>query len=143
MDEPSPRPVEKFRVLAPRECLKHLRSSDLGRVAFQIDRTVDVFPVNYATDGSIVVFRTASLTRLQLSPRVPVTFQVDSWSPLKGIGWSVVLKGVAREITAGMDPFCKALRRRRLLPLAPGKREHWIAIYPSEISGRGFRLRDG
>jgi hypothetical protein len=140
--EASTRQVEKLSVLAVSDCLAYLGSRDLGRVAFQIDRDIDVLPVNYATEGRIVVFRTGSLTRLQRSPRVPVTFEVDSWDPLSGIGWSVVLKGVAREVTAGMDSFSRALRRLRVLPRAPGKRERWIAIYPSEISGRRFRVRD-
>jgi uncharacterized protein len=56
--------VERLRALAIQECLEHLRSANLGRVAFQVDRHVDVLPVNYATAGEVVVFRTGSLTRL-------------------------------------------------------------------------------
>jgi hypothetical protein len=121
------------------ECVKFLRSRDLGRVAFQIDRDIDVLPVNYATEGRIVVFRTGSLTRLQRSPGGRVTFEVDSWDPATGFGWSVLLKGVAREVTVGTDPFSAALRGLAVEPLAPGRREHWIAIYPAEITGRKFR----
>ena len=133
----SPR-VETLAVLTEHQCLDYLRSRDLGRVAFQIDQYVDVFPVNYTCDGSTVIFRTASLTRLQRAPQVRVTFEADSWDPVIGLGWSVVLKGVAREVTGGSDPFSKALRQNVVLPLAPGTGEHWIAIYPSEITGRRF-----
>jgi hypothetical protein len=94
--------------------------------------------VNYAPAGEIVVFRTGSLTRLQRSPRLQVTFEVDSWDPATGVGWSVLLKGMAREVTAGTDLYSVALRQCGVQPLAPGKREHWIAIYPSEITGRRF-----
>jgi nitroimidazol reductase NimA-like FMN-containing flavoprotein (pyridoxamine 5'-phosphate oxidase superfamily) len=132
-----------LRVLTVQECVQHLRSRDLGRVALQIDRDIDVLPVNYATDGETVVFRTGSLTRLQRSPRVRVSFQVDSWDAVTGVGWSVLLKGVAREVTDGMDRFSEALRRRKVLPLAPGQREHWIAIFPSEITGRRFHRAAG
>jgi nitroimidazol reductase NimA-like FMN-containing flavoprotein (pyridoxamine 5'-phosphate oxidase superfamily) len=132
-----------LRVLTVQECVQHLRSRDLGRVALQIDRDIDVLPVNYATDGETVVFRTGSLTRLQRSPRVRVSFQVDSWDAVTGVGWSVLLKGVAREVTDGMDRFSEALRRRKVLPLAPGQREHWIAIFPSEITGRRFHRTAG
>jgi hypothetical protein len=139
LSQPAPSQVEQLRVLTVRECLDCLHSRDLGRVAFQIDRDIDVLPVNYGTEGGVVVFRTGSMTRLQRSPRVRVSFQVDSWDPITGIGWSVLLKGAAREVTGGMDSFSKALRRRKVRPLAPGKREHWIAIYPSEVTGRRFR----
>ena len=67
-----------------------------------------------------------------------VAFEVDGWDPDTGIGWSVVLKGVAQEVTKGIDPFAATLRERPVYPLAPGEREHWIATYQSEISGRRF-----
>lgn len=50
-----------------------------------------------------------------------------------------MLKGVAQEVPTGIDPFSAALRERSVFPLAPGVRKRWIAIYPSEISGRRFR----
>ncbi|HET6309664.1 MAG TPA: pyridoxamine 5'-phosphate oxidase family protein [Candidatus Nitrosotalea sp.] len=137
------RQFEGLRALTVHECLDYVRSRDLGRVAFQLDKDIDVLPVNYATDGAIVVFRTGSMTRLQQSPRGRVTFEVDSWDPVACVGWSVVLKGVAREVTVGTDPFSRALRARNVMPLAPGKREHWIAIYPSEITGRTFHAPAG
>jgi nitroimidazol reductase NimA-like FMN-containing flavoprotein (pyridoxamine 5'-phosphate oxidase superfamily) len=135
---PSIRQAEGLHALSLPECLRYLHSGNLGRLAFQVEREIDVLPVSYATDGSIVVFRTGSLTRLQRSPRVHVTFEVDSWDPVTGVGWSVVLKGVAREVTFGEDPHSTALRQCKVQPLAPGKREHWIAIFPSEITGRRF-----
>lgn len=131
--------VEKLRALTVHQCLEYLRSRDLGRVAFKVDEDIDVLPVNYATDGQVVLFRTGRMTRLRQAPRVRVTFEVDSWDPATGVGWSVVLKGVAHEFTEGSDLFSKALRRREVVPRAPGKRDHWIAIYPSEITGRTFR----
>ena len=143
MSEPSSRQTERLQVLSLNECLEYLHSGNLGRLAFRVDREIDILPVSYATDGAIVVFRTGSLTRLQRSPRVPVTFEVDSWDPATGIGWSVVLKGVAREVTTGEDPYSKALRQCKMQPLAPGKREHWIAIYASEITGRRFHAHAG
>ena len=49
-----------------------------------------------------------------------------------------MIKGVAEEITSGIDPFAMALRSRGVVPLAPGVREYWIAVYPGEITGRRF-----
>lgn len=120
-------------------CLEHLHASTLGRIAFRTGEDIDIFPVNYACDGSIVVFRTASEARLAMAPRDHVTFEVDGWDPDQRIGWSVVLKGVVLDVTAGKDPFSTALRARKVVPLAPGRRERWMAVYPSSITGRRFR----
>jgi uncharacterized protein len=97
-----------------------------------------VLPVNYASDGAIVVFRTAKGTKLDRSLQGRIAFEVDGWDEETGVGWSVVLKGVAEEVTTGNDPFSAALRERKVMPLAPGDREHWIAVYPAQISGRRF-----
>lgn len=122
-------------------CLEYLHSASLGRVAFRTGEEVDIFPVNYACDGSIVVFRTASGNRLSTAPRDHVTFEADGWDPDGRVGWSVVLKGIALDVTAGNDPFSRALRDRKVIPLAPGRRERWIAIYPSSMTGRRFRRK--
>ncbi|TME57498.1 MAG: pyridoxamine 5'-phosphate oxidase family protein [Chloroflexi bacterium] len=76
---------------------------------------------------------------MQQAVMLRVAFEVDDWNAETGVGWSVVIKGVAEEITSGIDPFAMALRGRLVVPLAPGSREYWIAIYPSEITGRRFR----
>ena len=120
-------------------CLEYLHSASLGRVAFRVGDDVDIFPVNYACDGSIVIYRTATGTRLANAPRDHVAFEADAWDPDQRVGWSVVIKGLAIDVTAGNDPFSKALRDRKVIPLAPGRRERWIAIYPSSITGRRFR----
>jgi hypothetical protein len=131
--------MDALEALDEHQCLEHLHSASLGRVAFQTGDDIDVFPVNYACDGSIVVYRTAAGNRLSSVPRDHVAFEADGWDPDARVGWSVVLKGIALEVTAGNDPFSKALRGRKVVPLAPGRRERWIAIYPSSITGRRFR----
>lgn len=137
MTEPDQSDV--LEILSEFQCTELLGSRDLGRIAFSIEDQPEILPINYATDGSIVVFRTASGTRLEEAIMRRVAFEVDSWDPDTGIGWSVVVKGTAQEVTTGIDPFAAALRQRPVYPLAPGEREQWIAVYPSEISGRRFR----
>jgi len=129
-----------LEVLDEHQCLEYLHSGSLGRVAFTIDDELEIFPVNYACDGSIVVYRTARGTRLERGPRDRVAFEVDGWDSNQHKGWSVVLKGVALDVTNGIDPFSKALRERKVVPLAPGKRERWMAIYPAAITGRRFHV---
>ena len=130
--------VQPFETLDEQQCQELLASKDIGRIVFSVQGEPEVFPVNYAADGSTVVFRTGEGTKLQLAVMLRVAFEVDDWDPATGVGWSVVIKGVAEEITSGIDPFAMALRTRRVVPLAPGVREYWIAVYPGEITGRRF-----
>jgi len=127
-----------MEVLSEQQCQLLLGTKDIGRIAFSVGGVPEIFPVNYAADRSTVVFRTAEGTRLQRAVMLRVAFEVDDWDPATGIGWSIVVKGVAQGITSGIDPFAIALRGRQVAPLAPGTREYWIAIYPSEITGRRF-----
>jgi uncharacterized protein len=131
--------ADVLEALDEHACLEYLHSASLGRVAFVTRDEIDIFPVNYACDGSIVVYRTAAGTRLERAPRARVAFEVDGWDPKSRTGWSVVLKGVAIDVTGGADPFSKSLRERKVVPLAPGKRDRWIAIYPALVTGRRFQ----
>jgi uncharacterized protein len=128
-----------LEVLSEAQCRELLASRGIGRIAFSIDGESEIFPVNYAADGAVVVFRTAVEAQLQGAVMRRVAFEVDDWDPVTQVGWSVVVKGVAQEVTGALDQFAAALRNLPVYPLAPGEREQWIAVYPSEISGRRFR----
>jgi len=127
-----------LEALSEAQCRELLATRDLGRLAFSIGDEPEIPPINYAADGSVIVFRTASGTKVQQAIMRRVAFEVDGWDPETGIGWSVVVKGVAQEVTGALDPFAAALREHPVYPLAPGEREQWIAVYPSEVSGRRF-----
>jgi uncharacterized protein len=131
--------IAGFEILSEQQCRELLASRDLGRIAFPVGDEIEIFPVNYATDGTIVVFRTGTGTKLTGSTASRVAFEVDDWDAAKKVGWSVVLKGVAEEVTSGTDPFSTALRTRNVVPLVPGEHDYWIAVYPATISGRRFR----
>ena len=128
-----------LEILSEQQCREFLASRDLGRIAFRLGEDTEIFPVNYSTDDTIVIFRTGTGTKLDESTATRVAFEVDEWDAAKKVGWSVVLKGVAQEVTRGSDPFATALRSRPVVPLAPGEHDYWIAIYPATISGRRFR----
>jgi uncharacterized protein len=54
-----------IEVLSEQQCRDLLAAQNLGRIAFSIVDQPQVFPVNYAADGTVVVFRTAADNRLQ------------------------------------------------------------------------------
>jgi len=130
----------QLEVMSDAECVKRLRLHNLGRIAV-VDRDVRplIFPVNYFFDEGVVVFRTAPGTKLALAPGAHVSFEIDSFDPVRGVGWSVLVKGIAHDITQPRGAPTGRMRFWPVHPAAPGAREHWIGIWANEISGRKFR----
>jgi uncharacterized protein len=121
------------------ECLYLLGLRRLGRVALNVDGRPQVFPVNYALSGRVVAFRTAPGTKLANAPMSHVAFEIDDYDSTTGVGWSIMVKGVAYEITEALDHDSVEARRQLVRPMAPGQRDRWVAIRPDEITGRRFR----
>lgn len=129
------------KVLDENACIFLLQSRNLGRIAFNVNEKPEILPVNYAMEGKIVVFRTGPGTKLDVVPLALVAFEVDSWEPELGTGWSVVVKGRAEAVTTNPGRTAEHLRRASVHPVAPGDRWHWLAIMPSEVTGRRFHVR--
>lgn len=131
--------TEGLEVMADAECVKQLRLHDLGRLAV-VDRDGRplIFPVNYFFDEGVVVFRTAPGTKLDVAPGAHACFEIDGLDREAGSGWSVMVKGIAHDIT---EPRSAPTGRMKLWPVnpaAPGSREHWVGIWANEITGRKF-----
>jgi nitroimidazol reductase NimA-like FMN-containing flavoprotein (pyridoxamine 5'-phosphate oxidase superfamily) len=130
-----------LEILSLPECQRLLETAAVGRVAFVVDGSPEVMPVNYVADpdGSIV-FRTEKGTKLSAVLANPsVAFEVDETDPEWQKGWSVLVKGRAQEIGGAAE-----LRRARELAVRPwvrGETPHWVRIVPQEVTGR--RIRHG
>ena len=135
----NPRPGQ-LEAMPDAECVKRLRSSDIGRIAL-VDHEVRpvIFPVNYFFDEGVIAFRTGPGSKLDLAPGAPVCFEIDGLDQDTSIGWSVVAKGIAHDITEPRGAPTGRMRFWPGQPLAPGSREHWIGIWVDEITGRWFR----
>lgn len=125
--------------LTDTEAWRLLGSAQVGRLATVVGGQPDVFPVNFVLDGHSVIFRTAEGSKLlQLIINSAVAFEADDWDA--SIGWSVVVKGSAHEVTEIAD-----LSRVESLPLTPwvqSVKRHYVRIVPHEISGRRFGFGD-
>jgi nitroimidazol reductase NimA-like FMN-containing flavoprotein (pyridoxamine 5'-phosphate oxidase superfamily) len=117
-------------------CVELLRSTPIGRIGFIADGAPLVLPVNFAWFEDTVVFRTLEGQKLAAAAEgQTVCFEVDSWDAGTRSGWSVVVKGVAREVTNWAEQ--EQLENVGLVPWAREEwRKIWVRIEPSEITGR-------
>jgi nitroimidazol reductase NimA-like FMN-containing flavoprotein (pyridoxamine 5'-phosphate oxidase superfamily) len=123
--------------LTPEQCLELLADQHVGRLAVVVGGRPEIFPINYVLDGDAIVFRTNSGTKLAGTTQAEVAFEVDLTHYPTHSGWSVVVHGVAQEVT-GADRE-DVQERLHALPLgvwAPGEKPHVMRIAPHEITGR-------
>lgn len=132
----------EIEILSEAECLDLLRSHSVGRIALTDHGQPLIFPVNYAADDRAVVFKTAPGMKLTEAPMSKVAFEIDEVDTGAGTAWSVMVQGVAYEITSALDRLSERLRTLVVQPMAPGERENWVAVMRHQISGRRFRLSD-
>src|SRR3954452_5292991 len=90
--------------LGPEECLRLLRTRQVGRVAFVADGQPLILPVNYAVDAATIVFRTDRGTKLAAMPLTRVAFEADDIDEVGAQGWDVVVQGHADDITDSIRP---------------------------------------
>ena len=122
-------------VLSREESLRLLATAHIGRVGLSAAALPVVLPVNFAVDGDEIAIRTAPGTKLDAALRnAVVAFEVDDFDPIYHTGWSVMVTGMARQLTSPEE-----LRRAQALPLrawAPGVHDSFIAIPAQLVSGR-------
>jgi nitroimidazol reductase NimA-like FMN-containing flavoprotein (pyridoxamine 5'-phosphate oxidase superfamily) len=107
-------------------------------VAVIVNGRPEIFPVNYRAAEGAIVFRTAAGAKLANAPMTACCFEIDGWDERTGRGWSVMVNGVISEITGAIDHRAAGLLESPVQPVAPGEREHWLALYAEAVSGRRF-----
>ena len=120
------------------ECLRLLAGSTLGRLAVHSGALPTIVPVNFALTPQGVVIRTSPGSKLDAAlTNSVVAFEVDSYDGIYHSGWSVVVIGVAREITD--EEELDQVRRLHLPHWAPGPADHFVCISTELVSGRLLR----
>ncbi len=135
--EPSDGSPAIMQELSGQECWRLLAASSIGRLAVITQEGLPfVVPVNYALDGESIVFRTDFGTKFDSLLRHPVAFQVDSIEAHHHTGWTVLIQGIAHEVTP---------QEAQHVTVTPwtGPKQHWLRIMPRHVSGRRIgRLED-
>ena len=125
-------------VIPVEECYELLVASEVGRIGVNAEHYPVIIPVNYGMDGRTIVVRTHPGTTLTAAAHANVSFEVDEIDRSTRSGWSVLVRGLAEEVT---DASHRADLVRRThasdaSPWAPGEHGNWLRIIPHEISGR-------
>jgi nitroimidazol reductase NimA-like FMN-containing flavoprotein (pyridoxamine 5'-phosphate oxidase superfamily) len=124
------------RVLSRDECLQLLAANNFGRLAVTMETPV-IRPVNYAFDerSQSVVFRTAAGSKFHaLLLQANAAFEIDGIDAAARTGWSVIIIGMAQEITSPSE--IRRLDRLGLDHWAPGAKPYWMRIRAWTVTGR-------
>jgi nitroimidazol reductase NimA-like FMN-containing flavoprotein (pyridoxamine 5'-phosphate oxidase superfamily) len=131
-----------LEVLDRADCIRLLRTVSLGRLGVTVGALPTILPINFRIDGDRILFRTGVGTKLDAATRgAVVAFEADDFDPMYHSGWSVVVTGVAREIS---DPDDRAMDTTPRW--APGQDERLVEVSMDEMSGRrldGLQLQSG
>jgi nitroimidazol reductase NimA-like FMN-containing flavoprotein (pyridoxamine 5'-phosphate oxidase superfamily) len=121
-------------VLTDTQCLSLLSRQRIGRVSVTKDALPVIVPVNYVVDGASVVFRTNPDGMLvNACDGNVIAFETDEFSAAADIGWSVLIIGVARLLTASEQ--VRALSLGLATP-AGEDCDQFIRLPVGRISGR-------
>jgi nitroimidazol reductase NimA-like FMN-containing flavoprotein (pyridoxamine 5'-phosphate oxidase superfamily) len=119
------------------ECYRLLSTHEIGRLGVNAEHYPLIFPVNYAVEQGVIVIRTHPGTKLAAAGHANVTFEVDDIDRRSRSGWSVLVRGLAEEVTS--DHRAELVERTEatgVRPWAPGDHGRWMRIIPQAISGR-------
>ena len=124
----------ELRELSREECFQLLGTVGVGRVAVAAEGEAPlVVPVNFVLDDQDVVFRSSGGAKLDLLHGRPISFQADLVDLGHRSGWSVLMRGTAREI-----PGAEAAHLRVQPWVGQGTR--WVRITAVDITGRRIEL---
>jgi uncharacterized protein len=127
---------DPVRELDGDECRELLKRATLGRLATAVGGEPDIYPVNFFSDGSSILIRTAPGTKLlELTVNDTVAFETDGWSDEEA--WSVVVHGRARQLER-QDEIDEA-EKAPLQPWIPTLKYRFVRIGIERVTGRRFQ----
>lgn len=128
-------------VLSVRECWELLRAEEYGRLAVTCQDGPDVYPINAFIDHATLVFRTAEGTKLDaIRADHRVAFEVDGYDPRRRTAWSVVIRGVAHEVSDRHEAVETV--ELGVTPWQHGPKPAFVRITPTSVTGRRFERVD-
>ena len=131
--EPAPTDPHK-EILDEATCRQLLATQSVGRIAYVWDRESHIVPVNFVVTDDRVVFRSDPGHKVEHLPLHRVCFETDHVD--EDVAWSIVVYGLARDVTTALNEEYERLRRQDVATFATLTDPHWIAIDMERIEGR-------
>lgn len=126
--------AEAVTILSEEECWQALRKQSFGHLAYTLAGEIGIVPLNYMVSDDRIVFRTAEGSKLLgLTINDSVVFEVDeigSWAAR-----TVIVRGHATQLSEAEEDAFEGLK-----PWVPTLKYNVVAITPSVMTGRSFRL---
>lgn len=127
----------RLEELGDDECSALLATRQIGRLGVNAEHYPLIFVVNYGLDRGVVVIRTHPGTMLENANHANVTFEVDYIDEHNRSGWSVLIRGLAEEVTTAHHADLVArTQASSMQPWAPGDYGRWIRLIPHHMTGR-------
>ena len=135
--EQSGTPVDrgKLEVLGLDECRELMASVPVARVAFIEAGEPVILPVNHLVDWPYIAFRTTYGAKLGAAANEQVAaMEADAYDVHNRSGWSVLVRGRLELVPD--DVIDRLLAANHEVYADGVKRDVWVRIVPTEISGR-------
>lgn len=95
-----PDPQPDIEILDRSECVRLLRTTSFGRLAYSSAALPAVQPVNFVVRGDTIIVRTTSESKLAAATRNSVVaFETDRIDEQTRAGWSVTVVGRSSHVT--------------------------------------------
>jgi nitroimidazol reductase NimA-like FMN-containing flavoprotein (pyridoxamine 5'-phosphate oxidase superfamily) len=127
-----------MEILERQECMRLLTEGQVGRLGLVVEGRPLILPVNYGIDGDAIAFRTEPGMKLEAAAGHPVVLEVDELNFFDRSGWSVLIEGVAEDVTDAAGESFERLRSLVPEPWAAGPGSRIVRIVPSAVTGRRF-----
>jgi nitroimidazol reductase NimA-like FMN-containing flavoprotein (pyridoxamine 5'-phosphate oxidase superfamily) len=134
--------------LTREECFELLARTSVGRIGVSIDALPVIHPIHFTLMGDSVLFRTVPGTRLDSATiGTVVAFEAEGWEPADNSYWSVLLQGIAAEVSAtAADPESTDARAKsasiKTWRESRGRRR-LVRLERATASGRRFQVSGG
>jgi nitroimidazol reductase NimA-like FMN-containing flavoprotein (pyridoxamine 5'-phosphate oxidase superfamily) len=116
---------------------ERLRRARFARLAYVDGEQPVVVPVNIVSDETQhVMLRTAAESALARLDGRRVSVEIDGHDSATRSGWSVLVRGVARDATDAADVAARRWQQITVDTWAPGVRDRLIVVLPLSITGR-------
>ncbi|GAA3784815.1 hypothetical protein GCM10022206_25450 [Streptomyces chiangmaiensis] len=125
----------ELQALSPDECRVRLSTHGVGRVAVSTPDGPAIIPVNYEVADDAIAFRTAPGSAPAAAAGSDVAFEVDHADETMSQGWSVLVVGPAK-VVSEPDAVRRLAEGAHTKPWAGARREMWVSIRPTRLTGR-------